>query len=71
MSRWGVWLDVARVALHAGDGERRAPSFAAGKLVEAQYFLLQELPLLDAWRRPLSDATYYGWTCQPRGAEKE
>lgn len=48
-----VWLDVARAAIQAGNDERRSTSFVEGKLTAAQYFLSHELPLVDAWLRPV------------------
>lgn len=48
-----VWLDVARAAILARDSKRRSTSFVEGKFAAAQYFLLHELPLVDAWLRPV------------------
>ena len=48
-----VWLDVACAALRAEERVRYSNSFVAGKLAAAQYFVLQELPLVEAWLRPI------------------
>ena len=45
-----VWLDVACAALRT---PARGDAFVEGKLAAARYFLLYELPLVDAWLHPV------------------
>ena len=48
-----VWLDLARAAVQAGSSGRCSSIFVEGKLAAARYFLLYELPLVDAWLCPV------------------
>jgi butyryl-CoA dehydrogenase len=48
-----IWLDVARAAIQAGDSERRSSGFVEAKIVAARYFIFHELPLVEAWLRPV------------------
>ncbi|MBA5688888.1 acyl-CoA dehydrogenase [Rugamonas apoptosis] len=48
-----IWLDVARAAVQAESSGRRSSGFVEGKVAAARYFVLHELPLVEAWLRPV------------------